>query len=448
MSTYTTPGIYIEEKSVLPPSVAGVSTAIPAFIGLVASNNADKKVVRITSIDDYVELFGTVSENDKVFKVSLNGDNTQIIDFTAPEKSVTTPMYDNIRFYFDNGGGTCYIVPVESNDLSGYESGLNVLATESDPTLIVPVAETLSASDYQALVVKVLEQCHKMQDRFGIFDLISDSATTLEKAEDFRTNVSASKDWLKYGAVYYPALKTKYSYQIDESSILVTYNDADSNALEESLESAAISDELKNQIKLKAATFRLTLLSSASVAGVYAKTDNERGVWKAPANVPMNLVNEPVVKVTNEENGLLNIDSETGKSINVIRDFGTRGNLIWGARTLAGNDNEWRYVPVRRLFNFVEESIGNATNYAVFEPNDPMLWLKLKSSAVSFLTELWQQGALAGDSSEQAFFVQVGLGQTMTQQDVLEGRCIIKIGLAAVRPAEFIIMEFTHHIQP
>lgn len=452
MPTYKTPGIYIEEKSVLPPSVASASTAIPAFIGVVAKNKGESKIARITTIDDYIELFGTVSDGDRNFIVTLGVDNTEITSIEPPVKSEDTPMYDNVRFYFDNGGGTCYIVPIfkiqDQSYLSAYTTALDVLETESEPTLIIPVAERMAQDDYYTLVVKVLEQCNKMQDRFGIFDLISDAGTTLEKAADFRSGVAATPNVLKYGAVYYPALKTKYGYEIDADQILVKYtNVADGTDLEESLTDASISDVIQNDIKSKAALYRLTLYSSAGVAGVYAKVDNERGVWKAPANVAMNLVNEPVVKVTNEDNGLLNIDPDSGKSINVIRDFGTRGNLIWGARTLAGNDNEWRYVPVRRLFNFVEESIGNATNYAVFEPNDAMLWLKLKSSVVSFLNELWQQGALAGSSADQAYFVQVGLGQTMTQQDVLEGRCIIKIGLAAVRPAEFIIMEFTHHIQ-
>ena len=455
MPTYQTPGVYIEEKSVLPPSIAGASTAIPAFIGVVAKNLSDKLATRITTLEEYIAQFGTVSDADKQFIVTLSEDNAVIASITPPTLSAASPMYNNIRFYFDNGGGPCYIVPVEktagsdpaSYDLASYTDALDVLATESEPTLIIPVADKLAPGDYQSLVVEVLEQCNKMQDRFGIFDLVSDETTTLAKATDFRGGVTASKDVLKYGAVYYPALKTKYGYEIDDSQISVQYQDDADAAATHLMDAAAINSDVKSLIQLEVKTYRLTLPVSTAIAGVYAKVDNERGVWKAPANVALNYVTAPETKVTNEENGLLNIDAETGKSINVIRDFGARGILIWGARTLAGNDNEWRYVPVRRLFNYVEESINNATNYAVFEPNDAMLWLKLKSSAVSFLTDLWQQGALAGSSADQAFFVQVGQGQTMTQQDILEGRCIIKIGLAAVRPAEFIIMEFTHHIQ-
>ena len=120
---------------------------------------------------------------------------------------------------------------------------------------------------------------------------------------------------------------------------------------------------------------------------------------------------------------------------------------MWGARTLAGNDNEWRYISVRRLFIMIEESVKKATAFAVFEPNDANTWLKVRAMIESFLFGLWQQGALAGASSDAAFYVNVGLGTTMTSQDILEGRMIVEIGIAAVRPAEFIILRFSHKLQ-
>ncbi|MGB1017168.1 MAG: phage tail sheath family protein, partial [Nannocystaceae bacterium] len=135
------------------------------------------------------------------------------------------------------------------------------------------------------------------------------------------------------------------------------------------------------------------------------------------------------------------------KSINAIRAFAGKGTLVWGARTLAGNDNEWRYVPVRRLFITVEESVQKASAFAVFEPNDSTTWLKVKGMIESYLYGLWEQGGLAGSSPEAAYFVNVGLGKTMTPQDVLEGRMHVEIGLAAVRPAEFIILRFSHKLQ-
>ena len=182
---------------------------------------------------------------------------------------------------------------------------------------------------------------------------------------------------------------------------------------------------------------------SGAVAGVYALVDRERGVWKAPANVSLNGVIAPANVFTASELDLLNIDTG-GKSINAIRFFTGKGTLIWGARTLAGNDNEWRYISVRRFFNFVEESVKKATETFVFEPNDANTWVKVQAMIENFLTVLWRQGALQGIKPEHAFYVAVGLGRTMTPLDILEGRMIIEIGMAAVRPAEFIILKFSH----
>jgi len=186
---------------------------------------------------------------------------------------------------------------------------------------------------------------------------------------------------------------------------------------------------------------------SGAVAGVYAKTDRERGVWKAPANTSLNSVSAPLVKIDNNTQDSLNVDADAGKSINAIRAFSGKGTLVWGARTLDGNSNEWRYISVRRLFNMVEESVKKSTAPFVFEPNDANTWVKVKGMVENYLTTLWRQGALAGAKTDQAFFVRVGLGQTMTEQDILEGRLIVEIGMAAVRPAEFIILRFSHKMQ-
>ena len=191
----------------------------------------------------------------------------------------------------------------------------------------------------------------------------------------------------------------------------------------------------------------VTLPPGGAVAGIYASVDNDRGVWKAPANVSVTSVIGPSVKINNDQQEGLNIDPTGGKSINAIRAFSGKGTLVWGSRTLAGNDNEWRYIPVRRLFSMIEESCRRSTAFAVFEPNDLTTWLKVKGMIESFLYGLWEQGALAGATPDAAYFVNVGLGKTMTPQDVLEGRMIVEVGIAAVRPAEFIILRFSHKLQ-
>ena len=205
--------------------------------------------------------------------------------------------------------------------------------------------------------------------------------------------------------------------------------------------------QLYQTTKAALAAVTVTLPPSAAVAGIYASVDRDRGVWKAPANVGITSVIGPVVKITNEVQENLNVDPTSGKSINAIRAFAGKGTLVWGARTLLGNDDEWRYVPVRRLFSLIEESSRKATAFAVFEPNDLTTWLKVKGMIESFLYGLWEQGALAGSTPDAAYFVNVGLGKTMTAEDVLRGRMIVEIGAAAVRPAEFIILRFTHKLQ-
>jgi len=170
-------------------------------------------------------------------------------------------------------------------------------------------------------------------------------------------------------------------------------------------------------------------------------------VWKAPANVGLADVIEPLVKIDDAHQDELNDDATGGKSINALRAFAGKGTLVWGARTLAGNDNEWRYVPVRRFFNMVEESIKKSTYWAVFESNDANTWVKVRGMIENYLTQKWREGALAGATTKEAFFVRCGLGVTMNAQDILEGRMNVEIGMAVVRPAEFIIIKFSHKLQ-
>jgi len=205
--------------------------------------------------------------------------------------------------------------------------------------------------------------------------------------------------------------------------------------------------ELYNLIKVELNKVTVELPPSGAVTGVYASVDSSRGVWKAPANVSLAYVNAPAIKISHNDQMDLNVDPTSGKSINAIRSFTGQGNKIWGARTLAGNDNEWRYISVRRFFNFAEESIKKGTEWVVFEPNDANTWIRVKAMIENFLTKQWRAGALAGAKPEQAFFVKVGLGLTMTALDILEGRMNIEIGMAVVRPAEFIILKFSHKLQ-
>ncbi len=176
-----------------------------------------------------------------------------------------------------------------------------------------------------------------------------------------------------------------------------------------------------------------------AVAGVIARTDEKRGVWKAPAGIDADLrgVDSLTYALTNQETALLN-----AQGVNALRVMATTGPIVWGARSRS-SDPEWRYVPVRRFSLMIEESIDEGTQWAVFEPNAEPLWTRLRESVGAFMQELWRKGALQGARAEEAYFVQCGLGTTMTAGDVAAGRVIVTVGFAPLRPAEFTILTFS-----
>ncbi len=178
---------------------------------------------------------------------------------------------------------------------------------------------------------------------------------------------------------------------------------------------------------------------SGHVAGVWARTDGTRGVHKAPANEVMMGANGLAFQVTHEEQGGLNTNG-----INCIRAFSGRGIRIWGARTLS-SDPEWRYVNVRRLFAMIEESIAQATRWVVFEPNDATLWKSIVRDVSAFLRLLWSQGALMGATPEQAFFVKCD-AETNPPEVVDAGQVVILVGVAPVKPAEFVIFRISQSV--
>lgn len=186
---------------------------------------------------------------------------------------------------------------------------------------------------------------------------------------------------------------------------------------------------------------------SSAMAGLYTMVDNSRGVWKSPANVSVNSVIKPSLNITHDDQETLNVDAMTGKSINAIRTFPGIGTLVWGGRTLDGNSLDWQYINVRRTIIMLEQSIKLALRSYVFEPNNAKTWVTVKSMITNFLTDKWKQGALAGASPDDAFSVDIGLGSTMTSVDILEGKMLVTIKLAIIRPAEFIVVTFQQQMQ-
>ena len=479
-STYKTPGVYIEEISKFPPSIAQVETAIPAFIGYteIAKVGAENflqdpanpvlRPIRITSLREYERSFGKCLGETGI-KVTVT--DTEI-DAKIEEPSPFN-MYYALQAFFANGGGPCYIVSV-GQMVAGQQpvqaqllAGLDTLRKEDEVTLIV-FPESLSLVDtenfnddaavvtdyaeFKALYDAALNQCEDLQDRFVVMDARLDppeDSITLDTAMRVFRSHGISTNSLKYGAAYGPRLETIFDYLYEEEEVEVTLEDGSSTtmaALNPVKSPDTENGQLYPGVQRAVNAIPVVLPAAPLVVGVYAAVDNARGVWKAPANVSLTSIVKPTVKITAADQENLNVDT-TGKSINAIRAFTGKGTLIWGARTLAGNDNEWRYVPVRRFFNMADESIKKATEAFVFEPNDANTWTKVKAMIENFLTLQWRAGALAGAKPEQAYYVNVGLNETMTALDILEGRMIVEIGMAVVRPAEFIILRFSHKMQ-
>lgn len=469
-TTYKTPGVYVEEIPKLPPSVAAVDTAVPAFVGYTERATADVtddlrlKPKRIESMVEFEQFFGgpqletgvtvnIVETTEAGPGLPVGVRSTAELDEAVRSKHI---LYYAMQLFYANGGKSAYVVSVGGykatvgDDLIATEltDGVDALAKVDEPTLIlVPEAQSLILADYATVNAAALDQCANLMDRFVIMDLHGGAESLNDPDENLREAVANFRGVslgtnLKFGAVYAPNLETVLDPVVDEDQVQVTYIVDGTAGAATALSS--LPDQLAERARAAIRNRPLKLPPSGAIAGVYAKVDADRGVWKAPANVALVAVERPTIEFTNVINDDMNVDATAGKSVNAIRPFVGKGTLVWGARTLAGNDNEWRYINVRRFFIFVEESVKKATDTFTFEPNDANTWVKVQAMIENFLTTQWREGALQGVKPDHAFYVAVGLGKTMTALDILEGRMIVEIGMAVVRPAEFIILRFSH----
>ncbi|NPC44580.1 phage tail sheath subtilisin-like domain-containing protein [Nocardioides sp. zg-1230] len=275
-------------------------------------------------------------------------------------------------------------------------TGLNALG-EIDDIAIVAMPDTTNFDDLDNAITAVdalLGHCEQDRYRIAIIDPPQDSSISEVRA--FRSRFDS-----KYGALYYPWLRI-----VDPTQ--------------------SFDPELPAQL--------LDVPPSGAVAGIYARSDIERGVHKAPANEVVRGITQFVTNVTYDRQSVLNPEG-----INALRFFEGRANRVWGARTIS-SDPEWKYVNVRRLFIYLEHSIDKATQWAVFEPNNERLWGSVRQSIEDFLISVWQTGALMGTRPEEAFFVRCDR-TTMTQNDLDNGRMICLIGVAPTYPAEFVIFR-------
>lgn len=527
---YKTPGVYILEKDAFPNSVVEVATAVPAFIGY--TEKADNKGTplrnrawRITSLTEFVDYYGgppaarfklaevkldDAGEDDVVVPDPANPDGPRKA-YHMTQDSGAYLLYYSMQLFFQNGGGPCYIVSVggytSAIELDAFETGLEVLRKEQEPTMVVvPDAMLLKGTEESpsasAVSVQqaVLKHCGEvMKNRFAILDVYDGYRDRRDPAGDpiahFRDALGVNN--LHFAAAYYPWLETTIvpetalsfvNVHPEDKVLLKTLLTADMKldpakapqdpiplkSFNEKVDAVAAIDKdwdaaAKEGVDVAKAQLDLHLLlakfsplygslmariakrlnrlpPAAAMAGVYTSVDNGRGVWKAPANVSLNSVIAPSVSISHAEQEDLNVTT-SGKSINAIRAFIGSGVLVWGARTLDGNSLDWRYVNVRRTMIMLEESLRLAMAAYVFEPNTANTWVTVKGMATNFLTGIWKRGGLAGASPGDAFSVFVGLGETMTPEDILEGRMNMTILVALSRPAEFIEITFQQQMQ-
>jgi phage tail sheath protein FI len=273
--------------------------------------------------------------------------------------------------------------------LPGERRGLTAFGDIDEISIInVPDLHLVDLAQRDTLIDDVLSQCETLKDRFAIFEASSDDQNYKKIDKVGWTRPS------KYGALYYPWIE--------------------------------VFDPITQLPK--------SIPPGGYIAGIYARTDQERGVHKAPANEVVRGATDVDIKVTKGDQDFLN-----PKGVNAIRVFPGRGIRVWGARNMI-LDPLWKYINVRRLFIFLEESIDEGTQTFVFEPNNEKLWDRVKQTITQFLTRVWRDGALMGTAPEQAFFVKVDR-TTMTQDDIDNGRLIVLIGVAPVKPAEFVIVR-------
>lgn len=517
---YAVPGVYVTETSGLSLSIQQGETAVPVFVGVFNAKNqketpAAKAPLTCVRVDSWLDFSHKFDPSDRI-----------TIDVTQASPHVQDERFmgsDSVRLYFENGGGPCYVLPVRHEnkkvDVSPAQMAMigPAIAQCPDITLLCWCEYEGSAADqtvYTALGA-LLGASATPGGNPGRF-LLTDAWPTgaPEEADKWTFTAPQVTDKTQV-ASYFPALLTSYARNYRDYvsrpgwpgyEHLVTVKCTTQQATDlnsetpklvnkalvtlDALRAASLTEghtHAQAVLKLVEQAFAGTLPSvpvvlraSVAMAGVYARVDRERGVWKAPANVGVAGVTALMVQgetaaaaatgggssSSGEDNNKkaaakaaptpwhtpvpVRIDDALNTKlidahINAIRAFRGQGMMVWGARTQEDNDL-WRYIPVRRLFNTLERDARTALQAAVFEPNSPLTWEQVRGGLDHYLNALWRKGALQGETPEQAYYVQIGLGATMTQDDINQGRMVVRIGVAAVRPAEFIVLQLTQNV--
>ena len=433
MPEYKTPGIYTEEIPDPMLTIKTLPSSLPVFVGYTQKaedengNSLFGIPKKISSVQEFEKFFGLA----KPVVQEILAENIPP-EITLSETYVFT-LYYAVKSFFDNGGSRLFILAVGSFEnrtapqAEDYKNALHTLENFPEPSLLVfAEMQHLNLSDYGILVSEALQHCKDI-NRFFIADLPFGKTVA-----DFRALIPDDHALLRNGAAYYPNLITNMQYTADEENSFVK------TGLEMvSLSSVSNTDFLLyEQITAEINRQKVVIPPSCTVAAVYISTDQQRGIWKAPANSKLMNVYQPEIQINSYENGNMNVD-QSGKSVNAIRKFSGKGTIIWGARTLAGNDNEFKYVNVVRFSKMLLTSIDAYLNRFVFETDEQKIWNKAENTTEIFLNQFWREGALAGSRPEDAYFVMCGPDKTMTQTDISNRLLILQYGIAPIQPAEF-----------
>jgi len=400
MPKYIAPGVYVEEISFRSRPIEGLGTSTAGFIGSCRSGPIGGRLELLTSISDFESIYGISSP----------------LNFRDIKIPVQNYLAHAVRAFFTEGGKRCYVARIVNGstdkdsdgnqpgpvDYAGMEILINGVKTKTglrsfeDLDGISIVAAPGATFDYgsvggtshaEAITRNLISHCEMMRYRVAVIDSVN--GYDPGEVSAFRSSFDS-----KYAALYYPWIST--------------------------------ADPLTRR--------EVEVPPSGSVCGIYARVDMQRGVHKAPANERIKLANGLEIDIDEQQQALLN-----PLGINCLRYFKNRGYQVWGARTTS-SDPEWKYINVRRYVAYLEHSIDQGTQWTMFERNGVALWDTVRRSIEDFLLNEWKKGALAGVKPEEAYFVRSGR-TTMTQNDIDNGRLVCKIGVAPLRPAEFIIFR-------
>ena len=403
MPEYLAPGVYVEEVPSSVKPIAGVSTSTAGFIGVIPDSltfpTEDPPLdppFKLTAAPDKPKTTAAADKTAPVFQGATLC--TNFTEYTtafgrpsvnADHRNLTQAVYG----FFNNGGTRCYVVRL--NDAANIGLALDAFELVDDISIVA--APGISDVTTRG---KIDAHCKKMGNRFAIFD-----GPPTQSDQGKLTKISAEKgdmpDRTDYAAWYFPWIKV--------------------------FDPSAKKDEPST----------ISVPPSGHIAGIYARVDNERGVHKAPANEAIRGALDVTQRLSKAHQDGLN-----PKGVNCIRVLNDN-ILVWGARTAGGDDNlDLKYINVRRTLLFLRKSIDEGTQWVVFEPNSPALWKKITRNVSAFLTDVWRSGALFGDTPQQAFYVKCD-SETNPQSSIDNGRVVTEIGVAIVRPAEFVIFRIS-----